>query len=225
MFRELMYGRWKMESAKKRQRRVSTALVREPTDWGVVVSEKQVRKFWLNALLFLLSVAALFCGLTLVLPLIVAWIVSAKITGAFVLIVVVVAFIGLAVVLNYQSRKGPRNALEIDHNASELRLGFINRYGAFVRQRVISLSRIENALVEDDDQGRPALNFVVNGERVRVTLADAKSERLSKMAAQINDAAVRARNAPRRSRIRSAIAGISANYREIGNRVVSRVLR
>ena len=212
-----------MESLDQQSRRVSTTLLRESTDWGVAVSEKRVRSFWLNAFLLVLSVFVLFCGLVLVLPLLVGLMLSAKITAFGSQSMIVVAFIGLAVVFNIQSRKGPRNALELDGNASELRLGFMNRNGAFVRQRVIPLARVEDAFVQDDAQGQPELNFMVDGEQIQIALADAKAERLSDIAAQTCEAASRARIAPRRSRIRSAIAGVGASYREVGNRVVSRV--
>ena len=214
-----------MESLDQQSRRVITTLVRESTDWGDSVSEKRVRTFWLNVVLLVLSVFVLFCGLVIVLPLLAGLMFSAEITGIGSLTIIVVALIGLAIVFNIQSRKGPRNALELDRNASELRLGFKNRYGAFVRQRVIPLARVEDTFVQYDTQGEPELNFVVDGEQIRIALADAKAERLSDIAAQICEAASRARNAPRHSRIRSTIAGIGASYREIGNRAVSRVCR
>jgi hypothetical protein len=214
-----------MESLDQQSRRVATTLVRESTDWGVSVSEKRVRTFWLNAVLLVLSVFVLFCGAVIILPLLAGLLLSAEITEIGSLTMIVVAFIGLAIFFNIQSRKGPRNALELDRNASELRLGFKNRHGAFVRQRVIPLARVEDAFVQDDTQGEPELNFMVDGEQIRIVLADAKAERLSDIAAQICEAASRARNAPRHSRIRSTIAGIGASYREIGNRAVSRVCR
>jgi len=214
-----------MESLDRRPRRVSTTLVRESTDWGVTVSEKRIRPFWLNAVLVILSVFALLCGFVIVLPLLAGLLLSAKITSISSLVMIVIALIGLAVVFNIQSRKGARNALELDGNASELRLGFMNRYGAFVRKQVIPLARVEDAFVEPDTEGQPELNFMVNGEQIRIALADAQEERLINIAAQTREAASRARNAPRRSRIRSAIAGVGAGYREIGDRVVSRVYR
>ena len=212
-----------MGSHVQQPRRVSTTLVRESTDWGVSVSEKRVRKIWLNVVFLVLSSFVLFCGLFIAGPLLVGFMLSAKMTGIGGTIIIAVAFIGLAIVFKIQSRKGPRNALELDANASELRLGFMNRYGAFVRQRVIPLARVEDAFVQDDAQGQPELNFVVDGEQIQIALADAKEERLSEIAARTCEAASRARNAPRRARIRSAIAGVGASYREIGNRVVSRV--
>ena len=82
---------------------------------------------------------------------------------------------------------------------------------------------VKNATVERDAKGQPELNIVLDDEEVRIALIDAKAERLHQIAAQVCEAANTARNAPRRSRIESSIAGIGASYREMTNRVVSRV--
>ena len=214
-----------MQPNHRKPRRVSTTLVREATDWGLSVSETRVRSSWLNVVLLVLSSFALFCGMVFALPLLVGLFLSAEITWLGVQILIVGGLIGLALMLSIQSRKGPRNALELDEKASQLRLGFKNRYGAFVRQRVIPLKLVEDAIVVDDTEGKPELNIVLNGEQVRIALIDAKAERLHDIATQICDAATAARSSERRSRIGSSIAGIGASYREMTNRVVSRVIR
>ncbi len=180
-----------------RKRRVSTILLRHSTDWGVSVSEKPVRELWLDALLLILSAVLLFVALVMVLPLMAGLYLSAEITGGTFQLLVVVAILGLAFIVNNQPRLGTRNALELDCNASELRLGFINRHGTFVRQQIIPLARIENTSVEFDTFGEPELNFMVNGEQIRISLANAKPERVNDIAAQFNEAASRARNTPR----------------------------
>lgn len=212
-----------MESRSRQPRRVSTALVRQATDWGVTVSEKRVRKYWINFILLLLSVCGFFLSIVVVLPLLVGMALSAEISGIWRLGVFVAIFVGLAVVFNIQSRKGPRNAIELDSEANELRIGSINRYGTFVRHRVLPLGRIQRTMVEESGATDPELVFMIDGESVRVALADGKAARLEEIASQVDEAALRARNAAGRSRIRSAIAGIGASYREIGNRVTSRV--
>lgn len=212
-----------MESRDRRPRRVSTALVRHATDWGVSVSEKRVRKNWLSFMLLVLSVLGLFCGAVLAMPYLVAMAVSAEITGTGPVVAVVLAFVGLALVFNMQSRKGPRNAIELDSEAGELRIGSINRNGTFVRHRVLALARIQNTAVERNPEGDPELNFLIDGESVRVALAGGRTERMKEIASQVNEAASRARSTAGRSRIRSAIASIGASYREIGDPVTSRV--
>jgi len=213
------------QATKQKPRRVYTALLCDSANWGVSVSEKKVRKFWLNTALLALGAYVLSFGLVIALPLLAGLVLPAEMTGGTTQTLIVGAVLGLAVFLSVQSRKGPRNTLQLDHKASELRLGFVNRYGAFVRQRVIPLAKVDHTFVQNDDAGQPELHFVVNGKQIRLALADAKGQRLSDIATQINEAASRARIAPRPSRIQSAIAGIGASYREIGNRVVTRVCR
>ena len=95
-----------MESLDQQSRRVATTLVRESTDWGESVSEKRGRTFWLNAVLLVLSVFVLFCGAVIILPLLAGLLLSAEITEIGSLTMIVVAFIGLAIFFNIQSRKG-----------------------------------------------------------------------------------------------------------------------
>ena len=212
-----------MESLDQQSRRASTTLLRESTDWGVSVSEKRGRTDWLNVIFLVFSAFALFCGIMIARPLVIGIILSAEMTGIGSTIIVAVAFIGLAILFKDQFRKGRRNALELDRNANELRLGFKNRYGVFVRQQVIPLARVDDAFVQQNTQGHPELNFMVNAEQIQIALVDAKAERLSEIAAQICEAASRAKNAPRHSRVRSAIASIGASCREISNRAVSHI--
>ena len=214
-----------MESLKRRPRRISTTLVREATDWGLSVSEKRVRSSWVSTLLLILSVFVLFFGFVIFMPLLVGLILSAEISKIGSQVAIVCTFTGFAIAFNMLSRKGPRNALELDEKASQVRLGFRNRHGAFVRQRVLPLARVGDATVMSNAEKQPELCIVVDGEQIRIALADAKEERLIDLAARIREAASQARNAPTRSRIQSTIAGIGASYREIGNRVSSRIVR
>lgn len=210
-----------MKPMNRSARRVSTTLVREATDWGLAVSEKRVRSTWLNAALLLLGALTFFTGLMFALPVLVGLVLSAEMTMFGVQVAVVAGLIVLAIVFSVQSRKGPRNALELDQSASQLRIGHINRHGAFVRGRVIALRQVVDATVAEDADGKPELNIVLDADQIRVALTDAKVERLTDISGQIRDAAAEARTQPR-SRIESSIAGIGASYREISKRVVSR---
>lgn len=213
-----------MTSPIRKQRRVSTTLVREATDWGLAVSEKKVRKSWLNSTFLLLGGLAFFSGLMFALPVMVGLFLSAEMTRLGIQLSLVGGLVCIAIVLAIQSRKGPRNAFELDQDASELRIGYVNRYGAFVRRRVISLRKIDGVTVGRNGHEKPELQIFLPGEQIRIDLVDAKAERLADIAAQIQSAADEARNAPRRSRIESQIASIGASAREISRRVVSRVV-
>ena len=213
-----------MTSVNRKPRRVSTTLVREATDWGLAVSEKKPRKTWLTGIFLAVGGLAFFSSLMFALPVMVGVVLSAEMTRLGVQIALVGGLLCVAVLLAIQSKKGPRNAFELDTEASQLRLGFVNRFGAFVRQRVIPLKKIEDACIDKNGEGRPELLIQLAGEQIRIDLIDAKAKRLVDIAEQIRDAADEARKAPR-SRIESSMASIGASAREISRRVVSRVVQ
>jgi hypothetical protein len=126
-------------------------------------------------------------------------------------------------VFNAQSRKGPKNALQIDYDACEVRLGSMTSAGAFVRHKVCPLRSIESVSVDTSTPEAPALTFKMFSETatIRFTKTDAGS--LATLAARIQSAADEARAAPMRSRIVSRINGLEAGVREIGTRVRSRI--
>ena len=139
-------------------------------------------------------------------------------------VAIVAGILGIGVLLFGQSRKGPRNAFELDERAGQLRIGYRNRHGAFVRQRVVPLKLIEGAGQAPDADGKPELNIILSGEEIRVSLIDAKPERLDQISAKIRAAADTARQGPRNSRIDRGVASVSASYREISRRVTSRMM-
>lgn len=214
-----------MSSRKERPRRIETTLVREFADWGVSVSEKRNRLTWRNTLLLLLGTCILLYGLMLVAIFLVGFLMDAEISSPMTQVVILLSIIGLGALLSILSRKGPRTALELDPKAGQLRLGFRNRYGAFVRRRVVPLKQVDAATVVTNKNGQLELNLVINGEEVGVELLDARPESLGNLATQICDAAQHARSPARRSRIESSIAGIGASYREMTNRVTSRIFQ
>ena len=194
-----------------RRRRVSTTLVRQPTDWGVSVSEKRVRRFWLNTVLYAVSIIALFASLFIVLPPLAALISQANVAGVSFPILIVASFVVLAAFVRHQSRKGKRNAFELDSAYRELRIGHMNRREKFVCQRAIPLAQVDDAVADYGPLGEPELVVTSRGEQFRIALADAKRQRMTDLVDQINKAASYARTAPRpRSRIMSAIVEIGA---------------
>lgn len=200
-----------------------TTLQREQLDWGVTVAEKKIRK-GLTHKLFLASCFLIsFTASLYLIPLLIGYMLQADMTNLTVDMLIIVGCIIVAAIFNVQSRRGPRNAIEVDHDAAEVRLGSMSAKGAFVRHRVLALHKIEDVYVREGENGENTLNFVVGEENLAIALADSKLERLNGIAAQVREAAERARTMPRRSRIVSALHGLGANYREIGNRVASRI--
>ena len=200
-----------------------TTLHREELDWGVSVSEKKIRKGFPHKLFLAACFLISFTASLFVIPMIIGYMLQADMNNLTLDMLIVVGCIFVAYIFNLQSKRGPRNAIEVDHDAAEVRLGSMTPKGAFVRHRVLPLAKIANVYVREGEDGQNTLNFVVGEENLAIALADGKLERLNGIAAQVREAAERARTAPRRSRIMSALHGIGANYREIGNRVASRI--
>ena len=195
----------------------------EQLDWGVTVSERKVRKGFQHKLFLTACFLISFTASLYLIPMLIGFMLQADMTNLTLDMLIIVACIIVAAIFNAQSKKGPRNAIEVDHDAAEVRLGSMTPKGAFVRHRVLPLAKIENVYVREGENGQNTLNFVVAEENLAIALADSKLERLNGIAAQVREAADRARTAPRRSRIMSALRGVGANYREIGNRVASRI--
>ena len=130
----------------------------------------------------------------------------------------------MALFFQSQSRKGPRNALQIDYSASEVRLGSQNSDGTFIRHRVCGFRHIQKVSVDSQTPGAPALCLHMKGEDVRITFKDADPRSLDLVAAKVSAASESAKKMPIRSRVQSVLLGIDASYREVGQRVKSRVI-
>jgi hypothetical protein len=114
--------------------------------------------------------------------------------------------------------------LQIDYAAGEVRLGSMNANGAFARHRVCPFSEIDTVSVDLASNGMGTLTLVMNGETATVTLSNAEEDTLNDIVSKINAAKESARAAPVRSRIQSAFLGFEAGFREVGQRVRSRVV-
>lgn len=198
-------------------------LINQTTDWGVSVSEAVVQKILKMRGLALAGYSTFLLASLLVIPILAGIVVFSATNGVLGEVGIIVAVIALAVFLNKLSRNGPKNALQIDYAAGEVRLGSINSAGAFVRQRVCPFRSIDSVTVDESEPDAPALNLVMSGETATIRFRETKAQQLSEFAAQINAAAEAAKTAPVRSRIQSRINGFEANIREVGNRVRSRV--
>ncbi|MDD9921470.1 MAG: hypothetical protein OXQ92_04185, partial [Boseongicola sp.] len=136
---------------------------------------------------------------------------------------IVLACCALAVFFNHQSKKGPRNALQIDYAAREVRLGSETANGAFVRHKVCPFGQIESAKVAKLKSGDLELHLDLGSEIARIPFFNADVAELKDIVAKINAAKESDQMAPVRSRVRSTIMGMGASYREVSRRVVSRM--
>lgn len=202
----------------------TTDLINHDTEWGLSVSEATGRKSLALKLLALLGYALVFLGSVIILPVIIGFALFPEASGlgleaALIMCLVVVAFF-----LHAQSKKGPKNALQLDFEASEVRLGSINSRGAFIRHKVCHFAKIDDAFVDESDPEAPALCLKLDGETAKVRFLNASVESVGELARKVNAARMAARAAPVRQRVQSALLGIEASAREIGQRVRSRVV-
>lgn len=207
-----------------RHRTVQTSdLINQTSDWGVSVSEANGQKTPAMKALSIAGWSAFLLASLFVIPILVGTTLFSASRDVLVEIGIVGAVVGLAIYFNAQSKKGPKNALQIDYDASEVRLGSIASTGAFVRHKVCPLRSIENVAVDASDPDAPKLSLNMFGEIATIRFSSTDADSLAKLAARIHAAADEARAAPVHTRIISRINGFEAGVREIGHRVRSRV--
>ena len=157
-------------------------------------------------------------------PVLIAFVVFPGVEGLTQDALMVLGLVAIAALFQAQSRRGPKNALQIDYAASEVRLGSELPDGTFVRHRVCGFRHIEKVSVDASEKDRPAINLHLKGEMVTLRFQGANPRSLDLVAAKISAARESAQKAPLRSRVQSMFMGIDATYREVGQRVKSRVV-
>lgn len=195
-------------------------LIDNVSDWGVTVSEARPRRSARSIAFQLVAYSAVFVGAVLALPMLASFVLDFEVEGLAAEFAVVAAMVAAGGYLKFRTSRLPRNALQIDYSASEIRFGHERADGVFVRQRVAPFRKIEEVFVDDT----PALCIRVGGELVTLNFNDASKTRLAGLAAQISAARESALRAPIRSRIQSRITGIEAGIREVRSRMRSRAI-
>lgn len=199
------------------------SLINHATDWGISVSEIAPQRTRTAICLAVTGYSILFIGSMLAIPIMAGLTFFPAPTGILREIGIVGICVLLALFFNAQSRKGPKNALQIDYAAEEVRLGSVNTAGAFVRHRVCPFRQIDAVTIDGEGSDNPALCLRINGETATIRFAQGDSRALADIASQITAATQAAQAAPIRSRIQSTINGFEASFREVGHRVRSRV--
>lgn len=203
---------------------IRSQLVNQTADWGVSLSEAASRKTMSTYMLAFGGLLGLTVGAMLVIPILAGAILFTASAGAFQELAVIAAILALAYYLNLKSKSGPKNALQIDYSASEVRLGSLNAAGVFVRHKVFPFRAIGDVSVDETHKASPAICLVVNGAVAKIHFTSDDVAHLKDFASRIAAAADTARSAPMRQRIQSRINGLEANVREVGQRVRSRVI-
>ena len=203
--------------------RQETDIIDQATDWGTTVSEAKARKTPITRILMLVACVLLAAGSVLLIP-VMAGTMLFNSSGAGLEIIVVGALLFLALAFKRKSGNQPRNALQIDYQACELRLGAEHANGTFMREQVIGFREIEEVSVDDSDARDPALCLRVPGELITLRFHGADTGSLNDLASKIAAARESALRAPIRSRIQSRMMGFEASFREAKQRIRTRIV-
>lgn len=199
-------------------------LLNEQTAWGMTVSEKTARKSIMSRILLLGGYSLLAIGSVLVLPILAATFLNAHSSGIWTEFAIVAFCVVVGLAFKIKSGKLPRNSIQIDYKASELRLGFRKPDNTFIRERVINFRDIDSVHVENGNDGSPKLCVALDGSFVSMGFNKAELTSVQELAREIAAARESARQAPIRSRIQSRINGIGASIREVKSRVQSTIV-
>lgn len=199
-------------------------LVDQKSDWGLTVSEGAGKKSLFSKILLIGAYIFLMVASVIVLPVIIGVVLAPDSAGILKEAAVVLLVIALALAFKFQSGRNPRNAVQIDYKANQIRLGFEAPNGTFTRERVFSFRQIQNVSVNQDDPTTPRLEIEVADSIVHLGFNQADEEGLLDLSRQIMAARESAMHAPIRSRVQSAFAGVGASIRETSRRVSSRIV-
>lgn len=199
-------------------------LINLDTEWGVSVSERRAQQSLVKRLLKGAAFLGFLLGSFVAIPIAIGFLLFPDAEGLAQDALLVLVLVAIAALFQAQSKRGPRNALQIDYSAAEVRLGSQDEHGVFTRHRVCSFRHIEKVAVDARRKDCPALCLHLSGEDVTIRFQDADPRSLDLVAAKISAAREQAQKAPIRSRVQSMIMGIDATYREVGTRVKSRVV-
>lgn len=209
-------------SIRSKSRR-NTELINHSTEWGCSVSEAIGQKTIAMKALALAGYSVFALASVLVIPILAGITFFTVSSGVYAELGIIAVTVMLAIAIDKMSKRGPKNALQIDYAAGEVRLGSLNSAGAFVRHRVCPLRAIEDVSIDLSDPSRPALSLKMDGETATIRFSGTTPEGLETFAAKIQFASDEAKKAPMRTRIQSRINGFEAGMREVGQRVRSRV--
>ena len=202
----------------------ATDLLDQASDWGTTVSEKKAKKGLFSRLLLVVGFIFLGLGSVLILPVMAGSMLEADTSGSLQELAVIGFVLAIALAFKMKSSNLPRNALQIDYRACELRLGAERRDGTFIREQNIGFREIEEVYVDEKHAEGPALCIKVPGETVTLHFHEAEEKSLQSLASQIAAARESALRAPVRSRIQSRILGFEASFREAKQRIRTRIV-
>ena len=203
----------------------SIDLINQETEWGMAVSEAKGKRSAAGKALMVLGYVLGILGIMAAIPIVAGYMLFPIAVGVWREVLIVIVAVAVALIFKKIATSGPRNALQIDYDAAEVRLGSTNVHGVFARHRVCPFTQIEEVDVFYNADESITLKLIMSAETATISLSNAEQETVEGIVAKIDAAREAARLAPVRSRVQSAVLGFEAGFREVGQRVRSRVSR
>lgn len=206
----------------KRRKNISDGLLDQRSDWGLTMSEMTTTRSKRGWVLLALSWCCLSFAIFLLVPVLAAMILEAGQSDITYFVVGTVVCVVAGLFFSIKSSPRPRNAIQIDYRAAQLRLGHKKKDNTFMRERVIPFREIDSVYV-DHGSKEPFLKVVVGQESINIPFHKAGLRDLENLAARIATARDSGKRAPVRSRVQTGIHSFGANIREVKSRVRSRL--
>ena len=203
--------------------RQQTDIIDRTTDWGTAVAEVSPRNTTFAKVLLTTAFTLLGAGSILLIPVVAGVLLFNSNTGAMAELLIVGTLLLLAMAFKRKSVNQPRNALQLDYSACELRLGSELPNGVFLRQQVVGFRDIEDVFV-DTSGSDPTLCIRIPGELVKLPFNGADTASLNDLVSKISAAHESALRAPMHSRIQSRMMGFEASFREVKQRIRTRIV-
>jgi len=119
--------------------------------------------------------------------------------------------LAFAFFVKHRAKRLPRNSVQIDYKAGEVRLGTQKPDGTFIRQKVFAFREIDHVYVEHEDDNAPKLCLGVRNNTVTIDFNKAQIKSVQDLGAKIAAARESAARAPIRSRVQSGSSGFAAH--------------
>ena len=198
-------------------------LLNQMTEWGLSISESKSQMTLARKCLLVAGYAVFAVASFWIIPVLVGSVLFSASPAVWMDVGIVAACVTLAYGFNTLSRRGPKNALQIDFAAAEVRFGSTNTAGAFVRHKVCDFRSIDDVIVDTANTDAPGIRLKMGSKDALLSFAGASTDQTADLAGKISNAVQAAKAAPVHMRVRSQMHGFEAGIREVGSRVRSRV--
>lgn len=196
----------------------------ENAEWLVSVSERRVGRTRRRNISRLISYILTFAAALVAFPILIGLSIMPEPSVVLHYVYIMVPLLAAAILFQVLSKQGPRNSVQVDYAANEVRLGSKKPDGTFVRHTVWPFHTVNKVYIDKSPKGEKMLCLRAGPEVASIRLADVDERSLTLLASQISAACQDAEKMPLTSRITSQFIGLEASAKEVGERVRSRVV-